>query len=395
MKNRTSRRGFLTAGMILPVASQAGAAAAGTPVPASAGVLQPAGAGKAEVRYATLGKTGIKISRLGFGCMLTSDASVLERAADMGINHFDTARVYARGNNERLVGTALKSRRKNLIISTKTLNTKDKASALADLETSLKTIGTDYVDIWYLHDKRSAADITDELIDAQQTAKKAGKIRFSGLSLHAGHKEVIPAVIKNGTIDVLLTTYNFAMDPYIEDLIAQARKAGVGVVAMKVMAGSFRLDDYDYDRARSTLKRPGAMLAALKWIFRNPNVDCAIPSMTDQDQLEENFRAMAAPFGDADRKLLARRLEQIRPMYCRMCGSCDGTCPKGLPVADMLRYLMYADGYGQFPLGREMFQQLPEAVQGVRCSDCGDCIVRCVAGVNVAERLKRAQELFA
>ena len=133
-----------------------------------------------------------------------------------------------------------------------------------------------------------------------------------------------------------------------------------------------------------------------RWLLSSgPNVDCAIPSMTDQDQLEDNVQTMAVPFGEIDRKLLARQLERIRPLYCRMCGSCEGTRPKGLPVPDILRCLMYADGYGQFPLGRELFRQLPEDVRGIRCSGCTACSVRCVSGVKIAERLMRAQELFA
>ncbi len=97
------------------------------------------------------------------------------------------------------------------------------------------------------------------------------------------------------------------------------------------------------------------MLAALKWVINKPNVSTTIPSMTDMDQLDENLKAMAQPFSAGDEKLLAAHLEQISPLYCRMCGQCDGACQKGLPVADVLRFLTYADGYGQFALGRERF----------------------------------------
>jgi len=327
--------------------------------------------------------------------MITSDISVLERALDLGMNYFDTARVYGSGNNERMVGAALKGRRKDVIIATKTFKTKDKAGALADLDRSLRTIGTDYVDIWYLHDKSEAEEIADELIDAQQTAKQSGKIRFAGVSVHSGHREVIPAAIRSGKIDVILTTYNFAMDPSIETLIAQAHQAGLGVVAMKVMAGSFRLPDQDYyDKGRALLKRPGAPVAALRWALRNSNVDCAIVSMVDHDQLEDNLQAMAAPFGPADQKLLSMRLEQIRNRYCRMCGYCAGQCSRGLPVADILRYLMYAESYGQFALGRAHYLQLSAQAQAVRCSQCPTCTVRCPHRIPVAARLSRAQELF-
>lgn len=386
MKRSSSRRDFLAAGLAAP-ASALAAKSAGTPAVVQA--LKPT----VKVRYRTLGKTGLKVSTLGFGCMITSDPSVIERAADLGINFFDTARVYQGGNNERMVGAALKSRRSKVYLCTKT-PARSREGALQDLETSLKSLGTDYIDVWYLHDKRSASQIAPELIEAQQIAKKQGKIRFAGLSLHTNHGEVIPAAIKTGQFDVLLATYNFAMDKKVEALVESAQKAGLGIVVMKVMAGSFRLDN-SYDRAKGILKREGAAPAALKWVLRNPNVHTAIPSITDMDQLDENFQAMSAPYTDADEKVLAAQLERIRPLYCRMCARCEGACPEGLPVADILRYLTYAEGYGQFALGREHFLALPAEARQVRCGLCPQCKVECPFGVRVAERLSRAQELFA
>ncbi len=117
--------------------------------------------------------------------------------------------------------------------------------------------------------------------------------------------------------------------------------------------------------------------------------------MTDIDQLEQNFGVMAQSFTDADSKVLTARLEEIRRYFCRMCGKCDGQCPKGLPVADMVRFVMYADGYGQFALGREHFQRMPVEFQQVRCGDCADCPVKCPHGISAPERLSRAQHLFA
>jgi predicted aldo/keto reductase-like oxidoreductase len=117
--------------------------------------------------------------------------------------------------------------------------------------------------------------------------------------------------------------------------------------------------------------------------------------MTDMDQLEENLQAMAHPFATGDEKLLAAHLEKIAPLYCRMCGKCDGDCQKGLPVADVLRFLTYADGYGQFALGRERFLELTQEQVAVRCGDCAECTVKCPFGVQVSNRMARAQELFA
>ena len=390
MKSNSSRRDFLSAGLALPVAGLASATgfgkATGRSSPAPLLTSTP------KLTYRTLGKTGLKVTTVGFGCMITSDASVVERAADIGINYFDTARGYQHGNNERMVGAALKTKRKDLILSSKShAFTKD--DALSNLDTSLRELGTDYLDIWYLHSRDRTSDVSDELFEAQQIAKKQGKIRFAGLSTH-NPKDMIPFLVKKGTIDVVLATYNFTMDKAMDAAIDEASKAGMGVVGMKVMAGGFRTTKPE-NPLYAKFKKGGAMLAALKWVLKNPKVDTTIPGMTDMDQLEENLKAMAEPYSEVDEKLLAQHLDHIGPLYCRMCGGCEGTCAKGLPVANMLRYLTYADGYGQFSLGREHFLALPAEVTSVRCQDCASCTVTCPFGVKVLSRLARAQELFA
>ena len=209
---------------------------------------------------------------------------------------------------------------------------------------------------------------------------------------------MIPAMLKLNHFDVFLMSYNYTMDPAIEPLIATAHKAGVGVVAMKGLAGGVKptVRSYQVDAEKlNRLTREGAPLAALKWVMKNPNIDTVIPSIVDEDQLKENISAMATPFTAADGKLLALRLEEIKPLYCRMCGHCEGQCSQGLPVADVLRFLMYAEGYGQFALGREHFRALPAELAAVRCGSCANCTVECPHGVRVAERLHTAQQLFA
>jgi predicted aldo/keto reductase-like oxidoreductase len=385
-----SRRRFLAAGLALPAAASASRTEdQGAPQKSQA---RPPSSGPA-FQYRTLGKTGLKVTAVGFGCMITSDGSVVERAADIGITYFDTARGYQGGNNERMVGAALKRKRKDIVLSTKT-HAGSKEDALRDLDTSLKELATDYVDIWYLHAKSNPGEVTAELIEAQQIAKKAGKIRFAGVSTHAGQKELIPALAKNTNVEVILTAYNFTMEPFMKEVIAEAARAGKGIVAMKVMAGGLRGRNRN-DPSYTRLSREGAMLSALKWVVQNPDVATTVPSMTDMDQLDENLKAMAESFGEYDRKLLAVQMERISPLYCRMCGACDGQCRQGLPVADVLRFLTYADGYGQFSLGRERFQELGSDHVSVKCSDCRDCTVHCPHGVRVADRVARAQELFA
>ena len=148
----TTRRGFLSASLALPLATLTSKLGLFRSETAPAATDSPV-----KLDYRTLGKTGLKVTTLGFGCMVTSDASVITRAADLGITYFDTARVYQHGNNEKMVGAALKGKRKEIVLSTKS-PADDKEGALKDLDTSLQELGTDYVDIWYLHAKNSPAN---------------------------------------------------------------------------------------------------------------------------------------------------------------------------------------------------------------------------------------------
>jgi predicted aldo/keto reductase-like oxidoreductase len=392
-----SRRNFLSAGL-------AAGLSAGLPLPAafartSAEPRKPSPefladtGSSAPLRYRILGRTGLKVTTLGFGCGFTLDPSVIERAADIGINFFDTARGYLHGNSERMVGAALGVKRKQVVLATKT-GARDKETMLKDLDTSLRELNTDYVDIWFMHGEESPATVHDDRIEAQQIAKKQGKTRFTGISTHTGQQQLIPFMVQKGVFDVVLTGYNFTMGTTLDPTIDIAVKAGMGVVGMKAMAGGPRALKPGSPVVRK-LAQEGAMLAALKWVVQKPAIATCIPSMMDMDQLEENMKAMAEPFAPADEQLLAQHLDRIRPLYCRMCGQCAGACQKGLPVADVLRYLTYADGYGQFSEGREKFLALSVENRSVRCGDCADCTVQCPHGVRVSDRMARAQEVFA
>jgi hypothetical protein len=389
MSSNTSRREFLSnglsAGLALPVLGAASAIG-----------QQPTGkpaAAPVKLDYRTLGRTDLKVTTVGMGCMITSDPSVVSRAADLGINYFDTARSYQHGNNERMVAAALGTHRKQIILSTKSHAT-NKEELQQHLDTSLRELNTDYIDIWYLHGKSKPEEIPDDMIEVQQLAKKQGKVRFIGVSTHSGQQQLLPWIAQKGVFDVVLTAYNFTMDSGMDQAIESVAKAGIGVVAMKVMAGGLRRQKPD-DPLYKKLTQDGALLSALKWVINKPNITTTIPSMTDMDQLDENLKAMAIPFSAGDQKLLAAHLDAIRPLYCRLCGQCDGACQKGLPVADVLRFLTYADGYGQFALGRERFLELSAEHKSIRCGDCVECTVKCPHGVQVADRMARAQELFA
>ena len=374
-----SRRKFLATGMAVPASAFAGYTSL-SDLTENEGKTVGLDA-QSGLQYRILGKTGLRPSTVGFGCMITSDPSVIEKAVDLGISYFDTARSYQHGNNERMVGAALGNKRKNVLLSSKS-EAEDRDSALGHLETSLRELRTDYLDIWFLHSKDEPASLNSGLLEAVQAAKKQGKARFVGISTHSA-ETMVPAALKAGVFDVVLITYNYPMGSRLDAAINAANQANVGVVAMKVMA-----------HGKKDLK-PRVGPAALKWVLKNPKVHTTIPSMVDMDQLEQNFNVMASSFTEADQTLLNVFLRELAPVYCRMCGSCRGLCAQGLPVADLLRYLTYAEGYGQFDLGREKFLALPRELQNVRCGDCLDCTIQCPNGVRIPQRLSRAQQVFA
>jgi hypothetical protein len=382
MNNAPSRRNFLAAGLALPAAASASR---------SEGPEQSqrprAQSSSGKLQYRVLGRTGLRVTTVGYGCMITSDPTVIARAVDMGVNYFDTSRNYQNGQNERMVGAALGAKRKQIFLASKSNDDPRRGpTILSEIETSLKELGTDYLDVWHLHGLNNPAEITDELVEAERKAKQQGKIRFTGVSTH-NLPAIVDRVIET-KIEVVQALYNFASDKSYVPAIGKLHAAGVGLIAMKVMARAGR-------GAPQRVRPANFAPAALKWVINNPGVATTVPSMTDIDQLEQNFSVMAQRFTAADAKILSARLEEIGPYFCRMCGVCEGQCPKGLPVADLVRFVMYADGYGQFPLGREKFLRMPVEHQKVRCGDCDTCKVHCPNGVHVAARLSRAQELFA
>src|ERR1035437_3049150 len=144
MAKWSSRRAFLVSGLALPVAASANQTRPGAPPPAP----RPE-----SMAHGTLGKTGLKVSRLGFGGNGASDPSVLAAAFDMGGNFFDPAGLYKHGNSERMLGAVFAGKRKDVVFATKTAAT-TKDEALRDLDASLKALGTDYVDIWHRSEER-------------------------------------------------------------------------------------------------------------------------------------------------------------------------------------------------------------------------------------------------
>jgi aryl-alcohol dehydrogenase-like predicted oxidoreductase len=376
VKFKSTRREFLQAGLALPVTSLV-----------YGEVFNPSPQAPADSGYRTLGKTGLRVSGVGCGVGIIPDPLVINRAIDLGVNYFDTARGYGEGKSEQITGTALKGRRDKIVLASKT-DGRTKAEVLKDMDASLTALQTDHVDIWHLHSRDTPDTITDEAVEACEMLKKQGKTRFLGVSAH-DINAVVDKILKVDRFDVVQTTYSYAIGaPFRNAAISKLHGAGIGVVAMKVIIAVAGFVPRDI-----LLKNEGP-LAAIKWVLSNHSISTTVPYAKNVAELEMNARAMTEPYTPQDEKLLYVRNQLIRPLYCRMCYECKGKCPKGVPVTDELRYLAYHDFGGNFYQAHSSFISLPAEIRDIQCKDCSDCAIQCPHGVEVRTRLIRAQQLL-
>jgi predicted aldo/keto reductase-like oxidoreductase len=296
------------------------------------------------------------------------------------MRHLDTAHSYQKGNNETMLGELLKDYpRDSYVISTK-VSPDEKETFLANLDLSLKRLRMEYVDILYVHGLTAVDDVlSPSTLDALKAARGSGKARHIGVSTHRNEPEVIRAALRSGVYEVVLTSVNFKQDHYpdVKKAIAEAAAAGVGIVAMKTMAGAF------HDRERTT---PVNCKAALKWVLQDPNVTTAIPGITAFDQLTENAGVNHDLAMTEEEKAALIPGKSEGGLYCPGCSGCTERCTKGLPVPDIMRAYMYTYGYGDSQLAQDLLARL--RITGDPCGDCEACTVDCPRGFNVSGRVR-------
>jgi hypothetical protein len=219
----------------------------------------------------------------------------------------------------------------------------------------------------------------EPFIRAMEKAKKEGKTRWVGVSTHSNEPEVLNAVVDGKFYDVVLTSYNFKQDHQqeVKKAIARAAAAGIGIIAMKTMAGGF------LDKLR--IKRVNTQ-AALKWVLQDENVHTTIPGMTSFDQLESNLAVMADLSLSTTEKHDLELGKLMDGLYCQGCRKCEKQCPQQLPVPELMRAYMYAYGYRNYTLAHDLLSSLKLSTKS--CTDCRQCSVQCAKGFAVAEKIQ-------
>lgn len=341
--------------------------------------------------YRTLGRTGLKITIISFGAMLTPEPEVMKIAFDHGVNYVDTARRYMGGKNEEIVAKALKGMRDKVYVATKiSPASTSKESIFKDVETSLKALETDYVDVIQLHNLTGREDriFNPEIREALVRLKEQGKVRFFGVTTHKNEAEVLHALAddKDRFFDTALVKYNFKSDAQTKQAIARAAQANIGIIAMKTLAGGYATD---------ALGPFSPYQAAIKWVLQDQHITATIPGMRDLAQLREDIAVMRTRFGYLDNFILKRYGAAVQPYYCHLCGKCEATCPKGVAISTINRCLMYAEAYKSPVLARSTYHEIPSSLSASVCLDCSDCVARCINKLDIPVKMERARKLLA
>lgn len=367
-------------------------AEAASPVPGLAGsqTVSPEGPRIKETRL--LGSTGLRMSDVGCGAINLYNANVLRYAFERGVNHFDTAEGYLNGNSERFVGQALRDVRDKIVLTTKFM-VRSAADMSADvfmkrLEASLARLRTDHVDVALLHAADDPARLDNKILqEAFLRMKKEGKARYIGFSTHAPIITLAKAGAP-GPWEIVLMTYNHMESAPVEPLIVEARQKGVGLIAMKILAGGMQ-----GSLAPLVNEKTHYAQAAIRWALGNPRMDACIISMSSFSHVDEYVAASGMPLQRGDQDVLARYKDEAGPFYCRVsCRACLAACPRGVAVNEVLRFGMYYEHYGMEKTAMGFYGELESSRRPERCAVCeAPCEAACPYGLSVRENLLRAR----
>jgi predicted aldo/keto reductase-like oxidoreductase len=440
MSERTSidRRQFLKK-------SAAGVLGAGLIAPGR-GPLSPESAAQAAPKtgkikeYRVLGRTGFKVSDIGFGGADLQEPELFQAAVDAGVNYFDVAEHYGRGAAERAIGEVLKRGsvdRKSVFITTKLNISRGEQTKETIKDRALKCLerlGTGYVDCLQIHMVPTVEQVKHEGYHAAfQELKAEGKVRFSGLSCHGSQYGEVPvsmddillAAAEDGRFDVVLFVYNFLQEEQGKRILAACKAKGMGTTLMKAnpvieyrdLSAMFEeskqkgqavppqaakmLDLYKSraDASEEFKKKYGLTTfeevrsAAIRFGLSHPDVHSTCPSVTNYSDLEAYIALSGTKLEPAEARMLAEYKELQGPFYCRhACGVCESSCPHGVPVNTIMRYNHYFVAQHRERRAMVKYAEM-EAVKADACESCdGPCEAACPFGVPVQGLLMGAHQ---
>ena len=370
------------------------------------------------MQYRVLGRTGLKVSALGFGTMrfkmvdghVDQDIAIesLHRAMDLGVNYFDSAVGYCNSESEMTLGKALKGRREGKVISTKyppwgrSLTADDCRQII---EQSLSRLDIDCIDIYHMHgmdwEKFQKVNAKGAAMEAARKAKEEGLVKHLAFSFHDDPQRMIDIVEAAPDLDVVTCQYNL-LDRRNEKSMEVVHDLGLGVVVMGPVAGG-RLG-FPSERLQGVL--PGKSVSspdlALRFVLTNPNVSVALSGMNTVQMVDENAAtaSLDAQLTEEEMRRVAAMLEENRKLselYCTGCDYCM-PCPNNVKIPEAFRLMNLHRVWGLTDPARERYAELGSAdplADASACVECGQCEEKCPQKIPIIEQLKESHRALA
>ena len=333
------------------------------------------------MRQVTLGRTGLKVSELGFGGIpimrLSTDEAVrlVDHCRARGITFFDTANGY--NDSEAKIGQALSGHRDQVVLATKTMG-RDRATAEAHLTESLRRLRTDHIDIYQVHNVTSQESLSAVLapggvLEYLQRAREKGLIRFIGVSSH--NPQIAKAALATGHFDTLQFPFNFVESDPVEELFPAAWEMNVGVIGMKPLGGGL-LDRADL---------------CFKFLRQHPRL-VPIPgfqSLAEADEVIDLY-GRPAEVTPADRAAMDAIRDEMGTRFCHRCEYCL-PCPSGVAIPRILLFKSQTRRFSH----EHLKKMAADAMRtGLECQDCGECQEKCPYGLEVPELIREHLDLY-
>ena len=333
------------------------------------------------MEYTTLGKTGLTISRMGFGGIPIQKVGVpavrtlMQAMAERGVNYIDTARGYT--VSESYIGEALEGLRDRFVIATKSM-ARTKEAMAQDIETSLRNLRTDHIELYQVHNP-SMADLDTVLapggaLEALLEAKASGKIGHIGLTAHMA--SVFERALSLDWVETIMFPYNI-VETQGEALMRRCTEQNVGFIVMKPLAGG-ALED-------ATL--------AMRFIAQNPDVSVVIPGMYSVEELEQNLAAVqnTSPLTEQELAQIETIRKELGTQFCRRCNYCQ-PCSAGIGISGIFVLEGYLQRYGLGDWAKARYAATPKKAGD--CIGCGACEARCPYQLPIREMLARCKAEF-
>jgi predicted aldo/keto reductase-like oxidoreductase len=379
--------------------------------------------GGAKMRYVEYGKTGLKVSRLGMGCMRLpsyekegktvydeeKSIALIHRALDLGVNYFDTAPYYCDALSEEITGKALKGKREGIYLSTKNPIENDSGDDFdRRLERSLKNLDTGYIDFYHfwgitLETFMNSICVPDGPLDRAKKWKDQGVVRHISFSFHDAPGNMGEIVRRGeGVFSSLLCQYNI-MDRSNEADMAYAYHAGLGITVMGPVGGgrlgapSKIIQDLLPGKVESSAE------VALRFVFTNPHIHIALSGMSSIEMLEENAALTdnTAPLSSSEQERLNAMMkenERLAGLYCTGCKYCM-PCPQGINIPEVFTLMNYHRVYQITNYARSTYAQIGKVPwmqyqNAAVCIDCGACEDKCPQKLPIREQLKETHRVL-